>query len=209
MLVSGAPRVFFLCDGRRQSQLAQAVCSHRTSVCAVKTPVRTSHNTLLHSKEVHHAMEMARVLGMRATNVPWSDKTQAAVYRGSCYPTANPDGDSPGYLLLRGALCMEAASLNSPFIDVGALMPLPIDDSTHEMGFHTTGTGIDPNYVQDAGSAYCSGAFYKPLCDECAPCNASRPMGRAEMGNYKYQISAEGYGPTADAIYVRVYLGTP
>lgn len=30
-------------------------------------------------------------------------------------------------------------------------------------------------------------------------------MGRAEMGNFKYQISAEGYGPTADAIYVRCH----
>lgn len=72
-----------------------------------------------HSKEVRHAVDMARVLGMRANNVEWMDKTQAAVYRGSCYPTANPDGDTPGYLLLRGALCQEAARLNSPFIDVG------------------------------------------------------------------------------------------
>lgn len=104
--------------------------------------------------------------------------------------------------MLRGALCVEATRLNSPFIDVGTRrrqwsLPCTI---RHKI---VPGTGIDPDYVQDAGSAYCSGAFYKPLCDECAPCNASRPMGRAEMGAYKYQISAEGYGPTADAIYVR------
>ncbi len=68
------------------------------------------------------------------------------------------------------------------------------------------GTGIDPDYVQDAGSAYCKGAFYQPLCDECAPCNVSKPLGREAMGAYKYQISAEGYGPTADAIYVGVVL---
>ena len=62
-------------------------------------------------------MQMAQVLGMRAEVTPWAMKKPVAVYRGSCYPTANPD--EPGYLLLRGALCQEAARLQSPYIDVG------------------------------------------------------------------------------------------
>ncbi len=74
------------------------------------------------SKDVNHAKEMAKVLGRRTVNVPWHEKTKGAVYRGSCYPTANPDDDKPGYLLLRGALCQEADRLQSPYIDVGMLV---------------------------------------------------------------------------------------
>ena len=67
-----------------------------------------------------------------------------------------------------------------------------------------TGTLIDPEYVQDELSPYCSGTFYGKLCKQCAPCNGTvQSMTREQQSEYKYQVSIEGYGPTADAIYVR------
>lgn len=61
------------------------------------------------------------------------------------------------------------------------------------------GTTIVPQYVQDSQTPYCSGAFFGKLCDGCRACNASTTLSRRDMLDYKYQISVEGYGPTADA----------
>ncbi len=46
----------------------------------------------------------------------WEHKRPVAVYRGSCFPTANPDPTGPGYLFLRGALCSKAAEVNAEYL---------------------------------------------------------------------------------------------
>lgn len=75
---------------------------------------------LSHSEEVPFAMEMNNVLssnGALASQVPdWQTKRPVAVYRGSCFPTANPDPAGPGYLFLRGAVCAKAAEVNAPYL---------------------------------------------------------------------------------------------
>ena len=53
------------------------------------------------------------------------------------------------------------------------------------------GTAIDPEYVQDEYSPYCTGEFYGQLCKACAPCNtsiAADRMSRKEQASYKYQV---------------------
>lgn len=61
------------------------------------------------------------------------------------------------------------------------------------------GTGIVADYVQDGHTPYCTGAFFGALCDGCRACNSTTKLTREDMLHYKYQISVEGYGPTADA----------
>ena len=65
-------------------------------------------------------MEMHNVLsndGNLAEAVSdWETKRPVAVYRGSCFPTANPDPAGPGYLFLRGAVCAKAAQVNAPYL---------------------------------------------------------------------------------------------
>lgn len=78
-------------------------------------------------REVWHAEEMALVLRKKYTGVPWEDQVPRAVYRGSCYPTANPDSlEKEKYLFLRGGLCqvVSKANLNDKIFDVGATMPV-------------------------------------------------------------------------------------
>lgn len=66
---------------------------------------------------------MAIVLGSSKNNaLAWEHKKPKAMYRGSCYPTANPDAeDDKGYLFLRGAVCTAATSpgVDQSMFDVG------------------------------------------------------------------------------------------
>lgn len=67
---------------------------------------------------------MASILGPTQEDVvAWEHKKPKAMYRGSCYPTANPDADDArGYLFLRGAVCTAATStgVDRSMFDVGA-----------------------------------------------------------------------------------------
>ncbi|KAI9018359.1 hypothetical protein DFJ74DRAFT_219476 [Hyaloraphidium curvatum] len=112
-------------------------------------------------------------------NVSWSAKQSKAVYRGSCFPTA--DSEKHGeYLFLRGDTCL-AASLDRDLFDIG--------------------TPIVPQFATGA-EGYCAGPFFAQLCSRCQPCNESVPLSRDEMAQqYRFQISIDGYGPTFDAMY--------
>ncbi len=181
---------------------------------------------------------MAVVLRKHYVARAWQDKIPKAVYRGSCYPTANPDANDPDkYLFIRGGLCetVSKKGLNGKLFDVGMFLwggeacIWSHCSCPHLHLVSSTGTIIDPDYVQDELSPYCTGAFYSKLCAACAPCNSTiQPMTRDELAQYKYQVvlcdgwcmgemkdpwlsmilfkhvqvSVEGYGPTADAIYV-------
>lgn len=77
-----------------------------------------------HRREAVHAKEMAVVLHKHYSNYAWQDQIPKAVYRGSCYPTANPDADHPDkYLFMRGGLCetVSKSGLNSKLFDIGML----------------------------------------------------------------------------------------
>lgn len=63
------------------------------------------------------------MLRKKYTHKAWEDQVPRAVYRGSCYPTANPDALSEDkYLFLRGGLCevVSKANLNHKTFEIGA-----------------------------------------------------------------------------------------
>lgn len=155
------------------------------------------------------ARKITKVLSEEYPTEPWERKTPKAVYRGSCYPTANPDANNPDtYLFLRGAVCSAATQdpESAQAFDVGACACVSIGAL---LFLHRqAGTPIDPAYAGGDNVGYCGskgaeGNFFEKLCSTCAACNSSKPMAREDMVNYKYQLSVDGYGPTFDAIFVR------
>lgn len=84
------------------------------------TTIHASH--IPHTRhDVWHAKQMAQVLGGAMTDLqPWQEKVPKAIYRGSCYPTANPDADDKNtYLFLRGAVCQASTRADTSLFDVG------------------------------------------------------------------------------------------
>ena len=105
-------------DENLLEEYAQAV-----SMCADRSTHREwMHVNCCHRHEVGFVKKITKVLNEEYPTEPWERKTPKAVYRGSCYPTANPDAsDANTYLFLRGAVCSAATqdAKYAPLFDVG------------------------------------------------------------------------------------------
>ncbi len=173
------------------------------------------HPSLHYRHEVGFVKKITAVLQEEYPTLPWEEKTSKAVYRGSCYPTANPDAYDPStYLFLRGAVCDAATRdpTQADMFDVGMWIGRMINCSSKWYActptMHNIGTPIDPAYVTDSNYGYCGmqgkpDNFFQSLCQHCTSCNSSKPLDRAAMVDFKYHINVDGYGPTFDAIFVR------